>query len=80
VSEFIELRGVSGGPVWVCADKIAVIRPEDVRYYDPRFYNNVGIAKGSILQLQGDPEAFLVCDSPSEVLAKIAEATSASQS
>lgn len=76
MSKFIELQG-SDGTAWVRADKIVVVLAQKFRYMDGSGYRE---ANGSMLLLQLTHSELCVFERPSEVLAKIAEATSASQS
>ena len=76
MSEFIELQ-LADGAVWVRADKIVAVLAHKFRYMDGSGYRE---ANGSMLLLQLTPSELIAFERPSEVLAKIAEATSASQS
>lgn len=76
MSEFIELK-LADGAAWVRPDKIVAVLPHKFQYMDGREYRE---ANGSMLLLQPPLGELISHERPSEVLAKIAEATSASQS
>lgn len=75
MSKFIELQGING-TVWVRADKIVAVLAQKFRYMDGSGYHD---ANGSQLLLQLSPGELNVFERPSEVLAKIAEATNESR-
>ena len=77
MSKFIELQGANG-LIWIRVDRIVALWAHKFRYMDGDGYHD---ANGTKIELDcDDEEHFSVLERPSEVLAKIAEATSASQS
>ena len=76
MSKFIELQGADG-LIWIRVDRIVALWAHKFRYMDGSGYHE---ANGSQLLLQLTHSEPCVFERPSEVLAKIAEATSASQS